>query len=153
MVQIFSTLKDILVRALPTFFLVIVLHWYLKKVLIQPMERVLAERKKRTEGAVAASEATLAEVNAKMAAYEKALYEARAGVYADQEQNRSNLLADQAASIEAAKKKMASQVAAACTEIAEEAQAARALLAGESERLADQIAATVLAERNPAGRN
>jgi F-type H+-transporting ATPase subunit b len=148
MAQIFSSLQDILVRALPTFFLVIVLHWYLKKVLIQPMERVLAERRKRTEGAVAASEATLAEVKAKMAAYEKALYEARGAVYADQEQNRHNLLADQAASIEEAKKKMASQVAAACTEIAAEAKAARALLAGESERLADQIAAAVLVGRN-----
>jgi F0F1-type ATP synthase membrane subunit b/b' len=146
--SIFGTLKEILIRALPTFLLVIALHWYLKKVLIQPMERVLAERRKRTEGAVAASEATLAEVKAKMTAYEKALYEARAGVYADQEQNRRSLLADQAASIEEAKQKMASQVAAACAEIAAEAQAARALLAGESERLADQITATVLAGRN-----
>jgi F-type H+-transporting ATPase subunit b len=148
MAQIFSTLQDILVRALPTFFLVIALHWYLKKVLIQPMERVLAERKKRSEGAVAAAEAALADVNAKMVAYEKALYQARAGVYAEQEQNRRNLLADQAAAIEKAKQQMAAQVATAITGIAAEAQAARALLAGESERLADQITATVLAGRN-----
>jgi F-type H+-transporting ATPase subunit b len=148
MAQIFSTLQDILVRALPTFFLVIVLHWYLKKILIQPMERVLAERRKRTEGAVAASEAALEAVNVKMAAYEKALYEARAGVYAEQEQNRRNLLADQAAAIEEAKKKMADKAAAASAQIASEAAAARASLAGESERLADQITAAVLAGRN-----
>lgn len=148
MAQIFSTLQDILVRAIPTFLLVIALHWYLKKVLVQPMERVLAERKKRSEGAVAAAEAALAGVSAKMAAYEKALYKARAGVYSDQEQNRRHLVADQAAAIEEAKKKMAAQVAAASAEIAAEAQAARALLAGESERLADQITATLLAGRN-----
>jgi F-type H+-transporting ATPase subunit b len=148
MAQIFSTLQDILVRAIPTFFLVIALHWYLKKVLVEPMERVLAERRKRTEGAVAASEAALADVSAKMVAYEQALYEARAGVYAEQEQNRRNLLADQAAAIEAAKKKMTAQVVAASAEIAAEAQTARALLAGESERLADQITAAVLAGRN-----
>ena len=146
--SILSALQPIIVRALPTFFLFIALHWYLKKVLVQPMERVLAERKKRTEGAVAAAEAALADVNAKLAAYEKALYEARAGVYADQEQNRRTVLADQAAAIEAAKKNMAAQVAAASAEIAAEAQAARASLAGESERLADQITATVLEGSN-----
>jgi F-type H+-transporting ATPase subunit b len=148
MVQIISTLQDILVRALPTFFLVIVLHWYLKKVLIQPMERVMAERKKRTEGAVASSEAALAEVQVKMAAYEKALYDARAGVYAEQEQNRRTLLNDQAAAIQESKKKVAAQVAAAIAGITAEAEAARATLAGESERLADQITAAVLAGRN-----
>lgn len=148
MAQIFSTLQDILVRALPTFFLVIALHWYLKKVLIQPMERVLAERKKRTEGAVAASEAALTDVAAKMAAYEKALFEAQAGVYADQEQNRRTMVADQTAAIEESKKKMAAQVAAAVAGIAAEAQAARASLAGESERLADQIACAVLTGKN-----
>ncbi len=147
-IAIFSALQPILVRAIPTFLLVIALHWYLKKVLVQPMERVLAERRKRTEGAVAASEAALADVNAKMTAYEKALYEARAGVYADQEQNRRNLVADQSAAIEAAKQKVAAQVAAATAEIAAQAKAARAELAGESERLADQIAAAVLAGRN-----
>jgi len=148
MAQIFSTLQDILVRALPTFFLVIALHWYLKKVLIQPMERVLAERRKRTEGAVAASEAALAQAAVKAAAYEKALYEARAGVYADQEQNRRNLIADQAAAIEESKKKMAAQVAAATAGITAEAEAARVSLAGESERLAEQITYAVLAGKN-----
>lgn len=148
MAQIISTLQDILVRALPTFFLIIVLHWYLKKVLIQPMERVMAERKKRTEGAVAASEAALAEVQVKMAAYEKALYDARAAVYAEQEQNRRTLLDDQAAAIQESKKKVAAQVAAAIAGITAEAEAARAALAGESERLADQITAAVLVGRN-----
>jgi len=148
MAKLFSTLQEILVRALPTFFLIIAFHWYLKKVLVQPMERVLAERKKRTEGAVAASEAALADVSVKVAAYEKALYEARASVYAEQDQNRRNLLADQAAAVEEAKKKMAAQVAAACAEIAAEAQAARTSLFGESERLADQITAAVLSGKN-----
>jgi F-type H+-transporting ATPase subunit b len=146
--SILSALQPILIRALPTFFLVILLHWYLKKVLIQPIQRVLAERQKRTEGAVEAAEAALADVNAKLVAYDKALYEARAGVYAEQEQNRRTLQADQASAIEQAKQKMAAQVAAATAQISAEAEAARASLAGESERLADQITTAVLAGRN-----
>jgi len=97
---------------------------------------------------VAASEASLADVAAKMAAYEQALQEARASVYAEQDRNRRNLAADQAAAVEEAKKKVAAQVAAATAEIAAEAQAARATLAAESERLAEQMAGAVLQGKN-----
>jgi F0F1-type ATP synthase membrane subunit b/b' len=148
MEQIVRTLQDILVRAIPTLILVIALHWYLKKVLIEPMQRVLAERRKRTEGAVEAAESAVAQAAEKMAAYEKALAEARAGIYAGQEENRKRLGTEQAAAVEAARGKAAAQVAAARVEIAAEAEAARAGLAAESDRLAEQIAQAVLAGKN-----
>ncbi len=148
MEQIVRTLQDILVRAIPTILLVIALHWYLKKVLIQPLERVLAERRKRTEGAVEAAESALAQAAGKMAAYEKALAEARAGIYAGQEENRRRLGAEQAAAVEAARSKAATLLAGARAEIAAEAETARAGLAAESDRLADRIAEAVLAGRN-----
>ena len=106
----------------PRILLVIALHWYLKKVLIQPMERVLAERRKRTEGAVEAAESAVAQAAGKMAAYEKALAEARAGIYAGQEENRRRLGAEQAAAVEAARSKAAALLAEARAEIAAEAE-------------------------------
>ncbi|MGO9240357.1 MAG: hypothetical protein ACLQBJ_06065 [Bryobacteraceae bacterium] len=148
MEQIVRTLQDILVRAIPTILLVIALHWYLKKVLIQPLERVLAERRKRTEGAVEAAESAVAQAAGKLAAYEKALAEARAGIYAGQEENRRRLGAEQAATVEAARSKAATHLAGARAEIAAEAETARAGLAAESDRLADRIAEAVLAGRN-----
>ena len=148
MVQIVRALQDILVRAIPTIIVVIIFHWYLKKVLIQPMQRVLAERRKRTEGAIEAAESAVAQANAKAAAYEKALEEARAGIYAAQEENRKKLSAEQSAAVDAAKKQAVGQVAAARAEIAAETEAARTSLAAESERLAEQIAQAVLAGKN-----
>jgi len=148
LVSIAKSLEPILVRAIPTFLLVILLHWYLKKVLIQPMERVLAERRRRTEGAVEAAESTLAGAAAKAAAYEKALDEARAGVYAGQEANRKRLHTEQTAALETARTKAAAQLNAAKAEIAAAAEAARAELERESGRLAERIAQAVLAGKN-----
>ena len=95
-----------------------------------------------------AAESAVAQAANKMAAYEKALAEARAGIYAGQEENRKRLGTEQAAAVEAARGKAAAQVAAARVEIAAEAEFARAGLAAESDRLAEQIAQAVLAGKN-----
>ena len=147
MEQIFETLKGIIVRALPTFFLVIILHWFLKKVLFQPMERVLEERRKKTQGAVEASEAALARVHQKMAEYETALGAARAEIFHEQEEARKKLAAQQTAQLEAARAAQAGKVAEVKRGLAEEVQQAKAALAAEADRLAEQITGAVLAGR------
>ncbi|MBN9657898.1 MAG: ATP synthase F0 subunit B [Acidobacteria bacterium] len=145
MEQIFETLKGIIVRALPTFVLVIILHWFLKKVLFQPMEKVLEERRKKTEGAVEASEATLALVHEKLATYENSLADARAGIYKEQEAGRKRLADQQAKTVEAARVKAGERVAAVKAELALEVEKATATLTAESDRLAEEIAGLVLA--------
>ncbi len=147
MEQILETLKGILVRALPTFFLVIALHWFLKKVLFQPMERVLEERRKKTQGAVEASEATLARVHDKMAEYETALGNARAEIFREQDESRKKLAAQQASLVDAARASQAEKIAEVKRGLAEEVQQAKATLSNEAERLAEQIAGAVLAGR------
>jgi F-type H+-transporting ATPase subunit b len=147
MEQIFEVLKGIIVRALPTFFLVILLHWFLKKVLFQPMERVLEERRKKTEGAVEASEATLARVNEKLVEYETALGNARTEIFHEQEVSRKKLAAQQAALVEQARADQAEKVAVVKSGLAEEVQQAKATLATEADRLAEQIAGAVLTGR------
>lgn len=137
--QILRDLQGIIVLALPTVFLVILLHWFLKKMLFQPLDRVIEERRARTQGAIEASEAALATVREKMAAYEKALGDARAELFKENEAARKALVEQQSQALEAARAKAAEQVAAAKAEIAAQAEAARAGLRSESERLADQI--------------
>ncbi|MGJ5814907.1 ATP synthase F0 subunit B [Paludibaculum fermentans] len=145
MEQIFETLKGIIVRALPTFVLVILLHWFLKKVLFQPMEKVLEERRKKTEGAVEASEATLALVNEKLATYENSLADARAEIYKEQEAGRKRLADQQVKAVEAARVKAGERVAVVKAELALEVEKATASLTAESDRLAEEIAGLVLA--------
>lgn len=145
--QIFNALPGILVRALPTFVIVILLHWYLKKVLFQPLEKVLDERRRKTQGAVEASEASLAQVHSKLEDYEKSLNAARAEIYAHQETRRQALSDQQSKAVEAARAKAAERIAAAKAAIAAEAAAAQSSLAAEADRLASQMANLVLAGR------
>ena len=147
MEQILVVLQGILVRALPTFFLVILLHWYLKKVLFQPMERVIEQRRQKTEGAVEASEASVEQARQKLDAYEQSLADARAEIYRQQEAGRLKLGEKQAETVEAARAEAAARIAAAKAGIAAEAERASAGLAAEADRLADQIAGAVLAGR------
>ena len=145
MEQIFEVLKGIIVRALPTFFIVILLHWFLKKVLFQPLERVLEERREKTQGAIEASEATLALVNEKLAGYEQALGDARAAIYREQEAGRKKLLDQQAQSVAGAKVRASERVAVIKADITAQMEKATSALAADSERLAEQIAGMVIA--------
>jgi F-type H+-transporting ATPase subunit b len=147
-VAIFQALLPILLRAVPTFLIFIALHWYLKLVLLQPLERVLEERRRRTTGAVEASQAAVAQAAVKMAEYERSLYEARAAIYAEQEANRRQLVADQADALLQAKAEAAKLVAAACAGIRAEAESARTELDAQSNLLAGRLADVVLAGRN-----
>ena len=147
MEQIFVTLQGIIVRALPTFVLVILLHWYLKKVLFQPLERVLDERRARTEGAVAAGESSLAAVRQKLADYENQLNQARGVVFREQEASRKRMAEQQAQAVEAAKASAAERVAAIRASLAAEVAQAKSELGVEADRLAGEIAGVVLSGR------
>lgn len=142
---LFAQVEPIVLRALPTFFVVIFLHWFLKKVLFQPLEGALEERRKKTEGAVEASETTLALVHEKLAAYETALADARAEIYKEQEANRKSLADQQARAVEAARVKAGERVAAVKADLALEVEKATVSLSAESDRLAEEIAGLVLA--------
>jgi F-type H+-transporting ATPase subunit b len=147
MEQIFQILRDlqgIIVLALPTALLVIILHWFLKKMLFEPMDRVIEDRRARTQGAIEASAAALATVKEKMAAYEKALGDARAELFKENETARKALVEQQAQALEAARAKAAEQVAAAKADLAAQSEAARSGLRAESERLAEQISGALV---------
>jgi F-type H+-transporting ATPase subunit b len=145
MAHLLQQLQGIIVRALPTFFVFILLHWYLKKVLFQPMERVLAQRRNSTEGVIEASEASIRAAAEKTRAYESKMAEARAEIYREQEQNRKQLRETQRQAVADARARFGERVGARRTEIEAEAQAARAGLETEAGRLAEQIAGAVLA--------
>lgn len=145
MEQIFVTLQGIIVRALPTFFLFILLHWFLKKVLFQPMERVMEERRRKTQGAVADSEAAFAGLDARIAAYQASLDDARAAIYQEQELGRKKLSEQQSQAVEAAKQTANERVTAAKAELGREVESAKVALNAESDRLAEAIASAALA--------
>lgn len=144
-----QALGGILLRAVPTFLLVIFLHFYLKSIFFKPMEKVLQRRYEATEGARKLAEQSLQQAAAKTASYEAQLRAAKAEMYQAQEQLHKQLQEREAAAAAEARKSAEAAVKRAKAQLAEDVEAAKASLAADSEALANQIADTIL-RRNAA---
>ena len=145
--KLLHDLGGIVLNALPTSFIVIVLAIFVKKIYLQPLEKVLAERHRLTEGARAAAEQGLHAADSKIAEYEAALNKARSEIYAQQADFVKGLQAEQAVRMHSAKSSADSAIAAMRDSLAKETAAARQQLATQSEQLASEIADSVLASR------
>jgi len=147
MEQIFHALQGIIVRALPTFFLVILLHWFLKKVLFQPLDRVLEERRRRTEGVLESCQAAMERARTRIKEYEDSLRQAQAEIFDQQEAERKRMAAERAALLAEARQRARQRVEAARADIQAEADRARQSLQEEAARLAEAVTESVLAGR------
>lgn len=145
--KLLHDLGGIVLNALPTSFIVIILAVFVKKVYLQPLEKVLAERHRPTEGARAAAEQGLHAADSKIAEYDAALDKARSEIYAQQADFLKNLQTEQAARMQLAKSSADNAIAAMRDSLAKEAAAARLQLAAQSEQLASEIADSVLGSR------
>jgi|SRR5581483_289778 len=141
---ILQQLGQLLLRAVPTFLLVVVLHFYLKYMFFKPLEKVLQQRYQATEGAKKLAEESLERAAKKTAEYEAALRAARAEVYQAQEQVHKQLQEREAAELAAARRNSEELIQEARATLARDVEAAKASLAAESEILAGQIADTIL---------
>jgi F-type H+-transporting ATPase subunit b len=144
MEQMLHSAGALLIQALPTFIVVVLLHWYLKATLFQPLEKVLAERHAETQGAREKASAALAAAETKVAEYDLKLRSARAEIYQEQEVWRKQLLDEQSLAVTKAREESHSQIVAAKADIAAQVEQARATLTREAEGLADQVVAGIL---------
>jgi F-type H+-transporting ATPase subunit b len=134
----------ILLRAIPTFLIVIFLFFYLRGMFFRPLEKVMAERRAATDGARKQAKLSIELAEEKVAQYEAQLRAARTDVFAKVEAERKQWADAQAARIATAREKARSQVLDARAQIAKDAEAARAALGSQAETLAAQITASVL---------
>ena len=137
----------LLLRALPTFLLVVALHFYLKWVFFSPLDKVLEARRQATEGARATAQASMESASAKAAQYEAAVRAARGKIYKEQEETRRNWREEQAAALEESRRNASGMVVQARAQVSAEAAQAAQSLASESDRLAVEIAASILRGR------
>jgi F-type H+-transporting ATPase subunit b len=147
MEQTLHDLSGILLRAIPSAFLLIVVHFYLKGMLFKPLQKVLKQREELTAGARKAADESLAEAERKAQDYEAKFRDARSEVYREQEETRKVWLDDQAKQIASAHERSTEAMAAADKKLAEETVAAKQNLVETSASLADSIANTILARR------
>jgi F-type H+-transporting ATPase subunit b len=142
-----ATLHDlggILLKAIPTLFLLVVVHLYLKWIFFGPMREVLAKRREATEGARKSAEALLAKASEKAAAIETALRKAREEIYQEQEEARRRLIGDQNTRIEEARRNSRDLIHQAKQQLDAEAAVAKRNLTDAAAALADQIAQSLL---------
>jgi F-type H+-transporting ATPase subunit b len=141
---ILHQLGQLLLKAVPTFLLVVLLQFYLKRVFFQPLEKVLHQRYEATEGAKKAAEESLARASAKAAEYEAALRAARTEVYQSQERLHAELQERETAQIAEARQRAEALIQAARADLEHDVAEAKSSLRSDSEALADQIANSIL---------
>ena len=142
-------LGGILLRAVPTFLLVILLHFYLKSIFFKPLEKVLHQRYEATEGARKLAEQSLQQAAAKTAQYESAVARGQG-----RDVPGARAVAQTATGARSRRRgrgqnRADAAVKLAKTQLAADVEAAKTSLAADSESLADQIAETIL-RRNAA---
>jgi len=146
--QILKQIGDLLLGAIPTEVLLLTLYLLYHVLIHKPLQRVLAERHARTEGAVQKARADIAAAEARTAEYEQKLRDARTAIYKAQEERRKAADQARAQAVAEARAKAEAKVAEARKGIAAESEAAQIGLRAEAERLANEIVTALL---RPAG--
>jgi F0F1-type ATP synthase membrane subunit b/b' len=145
--KILHDLGGLVLNGLPTFFLVLILAFFVKILYLNPLDKVLKERFRLTEGARKAAEESLKNADTKIAEYQDALNGARAQIYQDQAAMLQKFHAEQAELVHAVRTESDARLASAKLAIANEADAAREKLESQAEALAGQIADAILRRR------
>lgn len=148
--ELLRQIGEFILQALPTVILVFLFYLFLKAKLFGPLEKVMAERSARIEGAREESEANQAAAQEKMRAYQEAQKKARAEVYAEQEAKRRTVLEERAKLVRETRERANGKIRAAKDVIAKELTTARAQLEQESHALGAEIARAILERRPPA---
>ena len=150
MEKTFHDLGQLLLKAIPTIFLLVVVHFYLKAMFFRPMADVLAKRRAATEGLRESAEAMRAKGAENIKFIEGQLRQAREAIYQEQEEARKGWINDQTAQVEEARKQAHELIHQSEELLDAEAVAAKSQLAGIADALADEIAQTLLLKRTAA---
>jgi F-type H+-transporting ATPase subunit b len=144
MEQVARALGAILLRAVPTFVLVLLLYIFLKKMFFNPLEALIARRYSETEGALKAAGETAGVAERKTLECQQTLQEARAEIFRYLGSERQRTLEECDRALGEARRDAEQRIEAARRQLQADVEAAKGLLRGESDELADAIARLVL---------
>jgi F-type H+-transporting ATPase subunit b len=150
MQQIVHQLGELFLQSVPTVVIVLVFYGVMRVLFFVPLMKVMDERETRTVGARKAAESAQTAAANKVKQYQDALKQARAKVYAEQEDARKKLLNDRAEALKQARGKAAGHVANAKERVAREFEAAKQDIESSVGQLAAEIAQRVI--QNPPSR-
>jgi F-type H+-transporting ATPase subunit b len=142
--QTIQQIGGLLLGAIPTVILLLFLYTVYHFLVYRPLQRVLSERRERTEGAVEKARADIAAAEAKALEYEDRLREAKVAIFKAQESRRQHAQQARAAAVAQARGKADAKVKEAKTAILSDMESAKVHLQSEVERLANEIIRTIL---------
>jgi F-type H+-transporting ATPase subunit b len=145
--QTLKALGAILLNAIPTFLLILLLHFYLKSVFFKPLEKALKDRDEATRGARQRAQDALARAEGKARQFEETIRERRGELYREQEELRRQMRQEQESQLAEAAAGSKAEVESYKAQIMAETEAARQALEAESRVLAARIAAGILQGR------
>lgn len=145
MQEIGRQLAQLFLAAVPTAIIVFLYYLFLRWSFFGPIERILAERRARIEGAQKAAQTSKAAAQEKLRGYREAIKSARAVQFTEQEASRRRAVERRDAVVLAARKAAHDEVLAAKRELETEVATARVSLEESSVALSQQIAEAILA--------
>ena len=135
---------ELLLDSVPTVILLLLLYAVYQNLVRKPLERVLAQRRDRTEGAVEKARANVAAAEARTQEYEEKLREARLAIFKTQESRRQKAQQMRTQALDEARARAQEQIRQARTAVEQEVAQARSGLQAEAQRLASEIIRTIL---------
>ena len=148
--QTLHQLGQLLLGAIPTAVLLLTLCGIYTVLVQRPLEAVLAERRRRTQGAIEQAKADISAAAERAAEYENRLREARMAIFKSLDSRRKQAVEARAAAVAQARQRAQQQIADAKAQLEKESAAARASLKTSSEKIAGQIIKTILASAGSA---
>jgi F-type H+-transporting ATPase subunit b len=149
--EILHQLGELFLQSVPTIIIVFLFYLVLRVTFFKPLDRVLTERRARTEGARRAAESAQAAAQEKQRAYNDALQKARSEVYAEQEAARRAVLDERAGLIRTTRTRSGETIRAAKEMLGADLAAARTALEADAQSLAGEIARAILEPRPSRG--
>ncbi len=148
MEETFKQLGELLRAAVPTIVLFLLLYAVYHYVVHKPLQRILQERRNRTQGAIERARADIAAAESKASEYENRLRDAKLTIFRSLENRRHLAQQARSAAVAQARSRAEEQLKQAKAQIQQDVAVARQGLQGESERLSAEIIRTIL---QPAG--
>jgi F-type H+-transporting ATPase subunit b len=145
--EIFNELGGLVLGSVPTIVMFILLVVAYGVLVRRPLDRVLAERRARTSGAVERAREAIAKAEAETTAYEEKLRAARAEIFQARELKLKQWNAEREAALAQVRQHTQERVRGARQEIEQGAQEARLQIVGLSDELSSRVLKAVL----PAG--
>ena len=142
--EILRQLGNLFLQAVPTVIIVFVFYLFMRWAFFTPIQKAMAEREAKIEGARKDAAAVQAAANQDLQNYDEALKKARAEIYAEQEQARQAILQERSKNLKAMRTLAQKEVAEGKKKIEAEMVAARKEIEASAPAMAAEIARSVL---------